>query len=114
VTAGRRDQLVTLQTYTAGQDESGQETKVWGPIGGGSTPTTEWVAIFYGRGDERRQAAMEQGQQAANFQMLANLTTLALRVTDRILHGTANWDIQGIAVDTPSRGLVEVTAIRAT
>lgn len=108
MTAGRRNQLVTLSRYTATQDDYGEETQTWGPIG------TEWAAVFYGRGDERRQAAAEQGQQAANFQMLSNAQTRALTIKDRIeLDGVA-WDILGISPDTPARGLIEATAVRAT
>jgi hypothetical protein len=69
--------------------------------------------VFYGRGDERRQAAMEQGSQAATFQVLDNSVTRAMTVSDRIVHGGANWDIVGIAADTPKRGMREFTAVRA-
>lgn len=113
MTAGRRDQLVTLQSYTTTQDDYGEEVQVWGPLGGGAEPVKEWAAIFYGRGDERRQAAMEQGSQAATFQMLANLTTLDLTIRDRIVHDGVNWDIQGLSPNTPKRGLIEATATRA-
>lgn len=100
----RRDQLVTLQRFTATQDDYGEETQVWTELG------KEWAAVFYGRGDERRQAAQEQGQQAANFQMLANLTTLGLKLEDRIVLDGLVWDIVGISPHTPQRGLIEVTA----
>ena len=108
MTAGRRDSLVEFQTYTTTQDEYGEETPSW------STVAEEWAAVFYGRGDERRQAAMEQGAQPAVFQVLANATTRAMTVKDRIVHDEAGWDIVGIAPDTPKRGLIEFTATRAT
>lgn len=107
MTAGRRDQLITLQAYTATQDEAGQEVETWADLG------TEWAAVFYGRGDERRQAAIEQGEQAANFQVLSNATTRAVTIRGRIVLGTDNWDITGIAPDTPKRGRIEFTATRA-
>ena len=103
----RRDQLVTLQRYTTTQDDYGEEVQTWADLG------TEWAAVFYGRGDERRQAAMEQGSQPATFQMLANLNTLGLTIRDRIVLDGVNWDIVGLAPDTPKRGLIEVTATRA-
>lgn len=105
--AGRRDQLITLQTYTTTQDDHNEEVETWG------TAATEWAAVFYGRGDERRQAAMEQGLQPATFQVLSNAATRAMNVRGRIVHGGVNWDIVGIAPDTPERGLIEFTAARA-
>lgn len=101
----RRDQLITLQRYTVTLDPVGEEVRTWEAFG------TEWVAVFYGRGDERRQAAMEQGSQAATFQMLVNLTTLGLTIRDRIIHDGAAWDIQGIA--PMDRQHIEATAVRA-
>ncbi len=56
---------------------------------------------------------MEQGSQAATFQMLANALTRTVRVTDRIVF-QGNWDITGIAPDTPARGHIEFTAVRST
>lgn len=106
MSAGRRNQLVTLQRYTASQDQYGEEVQqVWANLG------TEWVAVFYGRGDERRQAAMEQGSQAATFQMLSNETTRALTIRDRIVLGSDNWDV--VSLVAPRRGEIEVTAVRA-
>lgn len=106
MTAGRRDQLVTLERFTATQDGYGEEVQTWAELG------QEWAAVFYGLGSERRQAAAEQGQQAATFQFLDNDITRGLSVKDRIDHG-GQWDIQGISPDTPKRGLIEVTATRA-
>lgn len=107
MTAGRRDVQVTLQRATVSQDSYGEETPTWGVL------ATEWAAIYYGRGDERRQAAAEQGTQAATFQMLSNETTRGLTIKDRIVAGDVNWDVVGISPDTPTRGLLEATAVRA-
>lgn len=104
---GRRDQLVTLERATSSQDAYGEETPAWSTIG------QEWAAVWYGKGDERRQAAMEQGSQPATFGFLSNPVTTGLRITDRIQHAGAAWDIEGIAPDTPKRGYVEVVAVRA-
>lgn len=103
MTAGRRDQLITLSRFTTTQDEYGEEIQAWAPIG------TEWAAIFYGAGSERRQAAMEQASQTATFQILANELTRSLTVQDRI-EFNGNWDIQSIS--PMQRGLIEATAIR--
>lgn len=102
----RRDQRVTLQRYTTSTDSYGEEIATWGDIG------SEWAAIYYGRGSERRQAAMEQGAQPATFQFLSNPLTRSLTIRDRIDHG-GTWDIVGVSPDTPDRGLLEVTAVRA-
>lgn len=105
-TIGNRDALVTLQRYTTTQDTYGAEVQTWNALG------TEWAQVFYGRGDERRAAAMEQGKQPATFQMLANDLTRAMNIKDRIIHDSANWDIEGIA--PMDRATLEFTAVRAT
>lgn len=106
MSAGRRDQLVSLQRFTAAQDDYGEEVQTWATVG------EEWAAVFYGRGDERRQAAMEQGQQAATFAMLSNDLTRSLTIRDRIgLEGDA-WDI--VSVSPMDRATIEFTAVRAT
>lgn len=107
MSAGRRDQLITIQRATVTTDDYGAEVPTW------ATHAQEWAAIFYGRGDERRQAAMEQGSQAATFQVLANAATRTVTLKDRIEHDGAVWDIQGISPDTPKRGSIELTATRS-
>lgn len=104
MTAGRRDSLIRLERFTATQDEYGEEVQTWAEIG------TEWAAVFYGRGDERREAAREQGEKTATFLMLGNAMTRGLMVRDRIVHGGGAWDIVDISLDTPRRGYVEATA----
>ena len=106
MTAGSRDTLITFEKATVSV-VSGEEEQTW------NEHAQEWAAIYWGRGDERRQAAMEQGQQAANFQVLDNPATRAVTIRDRIVceHGT--FDIVGVAPNTPQRGLIELTATRA-
>lgn len=106
MTAGRRDQLITLERATVTQDGYGEEVEAWASIG------NEWAAVYYGRGDERRQAAMEQGWQPATFNMLANDRTRGLTLKDRLTLNGAVFDIEGIAPDTPKRGQIEITAVR--
>lgn len=105
MTVGRRDQLITIERFTATTGDYGEEVQTWAEFG------QEWVAVFYGRGDERRQAAMEQGQQSATFRMLSNGTTRTLTVRDRIVHDGTNWDILGVA--PMDRATIELTAVRA-
>ena len=104
---GRRDQLVTLERSTSDQDAYGEEIATWSPIG------HEWAAVYFGRGDERRQASMQQGSQPATFGMLSNPVTRGLTTKDRIQHGGAAWDIESISPDTPKLGDIEITAVRS-
>lgn len=105
MTLAADERKVTLQRYTAVTDPYGGETETWADLG------SEWAQVFYGRGDERRTAAMEQGSQAATFKMNSNSITRALTVRDRIVLDGVHWDIQGTAPMT--RATVEVTAVRA-
>ena len=107
MTAGRRDTLIELQRYTATQDAYGEEVATWAAIG------TEWADIYYGKGSERREAAKEQGEQPATFEVLANALTIALKPIDRINLGGVLWDIHSVSPDTPRRGLVSIEAKRA-
>ena len=106
MTAGRRDQLISLERATVEQDPYGEEVSTWAEI------CTEFAAVYYGRGDERRQAAMEQGSQVCTFQMLSNPLTRSLTTTDRIQYKKP-WDIERISYDTPKRGYIEIEATSA-
>lgn len=105
MTAGARDTLVTLQSGVAAQDDYGGETLTWSETG------KEWAQISYGRGDERRQAAAESGQQAAIFSFLSNEITRALRIKHRLLTEDGEWDIVGIS--PIGRDKIEATAVRS-
>lgn len=103
----RRGDLVTFQRATVTQDAAGEETPTW------ATLCQEHAQIFYGRGDERRQAAMEQGEQAATFQVPSNTNTRSVTLKDRISFDGSIWDIESKALDVPNRRHVEFTAARA-
>ena len=103
-----RGQLVTFERATTTQDDYGEEVPTW------ETICQEEALIFYGRGDERRQAAMEQGSQTATFQAPSNSDTRGVEVADRISFDGSVWDIQSKALDYPDRRKVEFTAVRAT
>lgn len=98
------DTPVTLERFTTGTDAYGEQTQTWAEL------AKRDAKVFYGRGDERRQAASEQGEQAATFVVLNDETTRTIAVKDRIVHDGGNWDIEGIA---PQRMLIEFTAVRA-
>ena len=100
-----RDNFITLQRAIRTEDAYGEPVETWQAIG------QEWAAIYYGRGDERRNAAMEQGEQPASFEMLSNTKTRSLTLRDRIIADGLVWDIRGIARDTPKRGYIAITAV---
>lgn len=106
MTAGRRNTIITLQRASTTQDEYGEEVSTWADIG------QEWAAVNYGRGDERRQAAMEQGEQPATFIVLDNALTRSLTLKDRIVADGQTWDITS-SVPGRWRGEQDITAVRA-
>lgn len=106
INAGKRDKRVVFQRFTVAQDEYGEEIQEWAPFG-----KPQKVAVFYGRGDERREAAREQGSQTATFNCHASETTKAIKITDRIVMGAENWDVTSISL--LGRREVEFTAKRA-
>ena len=70
--AGNRTVKVTFSRATLTESDSGQELEGWSDIGAG------WAEVFYGRGDERRQAAMQQGlRDRANPRQRLRVTELA-------------------------------------
>lgn len=105
MTAGKRDSRITFQRFSSVQNEYGEEVQTWAPIG------EAWAAVYYGKGDERRQAAREQGGQAASFAVLSNAVSRGIKITDRIVMGADNWDVTGIS--PVSRREIEFTAKRA-
>ena len=106
MTAGNRDTLITFQRATTTQDDYGEEVSTWGNLG------TEWADVNWGRGDERRQAAMEQGSQSATFNVLDNPMTRTVSLKDRIVLDGQNWDITS-NVPAKKRGERDITAVRA-
>lgn len=103
---GRRDKLVTLERFTTVPDEYGEDAQDWAALG------IEWAHINWGRGDERRQAAMEQGQQPATFTVNDNPMTRAVTLKDRIVLDGQNWDITS-NVPGKEAGDRDITAVRA-
>jgi head-tail adaptor len=102
--AGTRDKLVVFQRATLTQDAYGEPVPVWAEI------ARARALVMHGRGSERRQAAMEQGEQPATFRVVANSVIRGLTLRDRIVFEGRPWDIRGIVVDSPERGMAEITA----
>lgn len=103
--AGKRDKLVIIQRATTAKDAYGEPIASWAEIGRAK------AQMIFGRGDERRAAAMEEGAQPATFLLLATGLTRSLRLTDRLIAQGTVWDVRSVVVDTPMRGTVEVVAV---
>jgi len=109
VKAGNRDKRITFERFTTTENQYGEMVE-------SETPTTfkRWAQVWMGKGSERREAAMEQGSQVATFGLLMDSDTRAVTLKDRIAYAGSAWDIEGIAPDTPNRGEMEITAVRAS
>jgi head-tail adaptor len=102
---GKLDKRVTIQRFTAATDSHNEQIETWADV------DARWTAVFFGRGDERRQAAVESGNQSASFVMLADSTTKTVTIKDR-LSFQGIWDIVGISPIDSSE--IEFTAVRAS
>lgn len=105
MSAGRKRDKIGIERATVVQDAYGEETPTWGLIG------QEWAEVGYGRGDERRQAAMEQGQLPATFVVWDNTLTRSVGLKDRLTHDGGVWDVTRNVQIRP--GEREFTATRA-
>lgn len=103
--SGPRDTLITLQRATTTADAYNEPQMSWADIG------TEWAAVNYGRGDERREAAMLQGAQPATFTVLDNANTAGLVLKDRITFEGGFWNVTANAPGK-RRGEREITAVK--
>lgn len=102
---GDRDTKIVFQRATVTKDANG------GPVESWATYVTEWAAVKFGSGQERREAQQEAASQSASFRVLANTLTRALKPTDRIAgYLGVNWDIITVALFDGAE--VEVTAVR--
>ncbi len=78
---------------------------MWGSIG------QDWAEVRYGRGDERRAVAREEGAQTAVFVVRSHTLSRSITVRDRLVLDGGSWDILGIS--PMHRGSIEFTARRA-
>jgi hypothetical protein len=87
--------------------------------GAPSTFATEYARIIWGTGREQREAAQENASQTASFEVLSNVKTRAISVTDKLCYPVSDpvpanwpvWDIQAVA-DLGFNEGVRVTATR--
>lgn len=103
--AGERDQLITFQRATVTVDDHGGETPTW------AAHTTAWAQVRRGTGEERRQAAQEQGSQKATFVTDWSPTLEAVMITDRITYRGDAWDITDVAPNGNKE--IQFTAVRS-
>ena len=104
---GARDQKIVFQRAAITSDALNSEVQTWG------TYAIAQAKVFFGKGDERRQAAVEEGSQAATFQVRENTLTRSVTLKDRISGLGSLWDIESISPHMPKRGTIEFTAVRA-
>jgi head-tail adaptor len=102
--AGRRDWKVTFLRATKTRDGHNEPLLTWAPIG------DAWAALWFGRGDERRQSARESGVQTATFVVLSCAMTRGVTIEDRIAGDGGEWNVVGIS--TPNRADIEFTVRR--
>lgn len=101
----KRDTRVQVQRATVVQDNMGEEIPAW------ATFARPWAAMFYGRGEERRQAAAERGQQVITANVLASPLTRSIEIADRLVVGAEIWDIVGLS--PIGRREIDLTAVRS-
>lgn len=100
-----RDRLVTFQRAGITQDDYGEEIEAWADIG------QAWAQVFYGRGNERREAAADRSEMPITFLTLSSALARSLTARDRILFDGLVWNIEGTAPTT--RTEIEITAMAA-
>jgi hypothetical protein len=103
--AGKRTDLITFQRATVRKDGFGGEVKDWVDQG------TEWAAVSYGTGEERRTASQVVGSLAATFSVPDNVLTRSLSITDRISFD-GSWDIKSNVPSRAMRDGRDITAVR--
>jgi head-tail adaptor len=105
VTSRHRDSLIKVERATVTQDDYGEEIETW------AQAFQEFARVFYGRGNERREAAADRSEMPITFSVLANINTRTITARDRIRYDALIWNIEGVAPVT--RGEIEITAIAA-
>lgn len=112
----RNRKIVFERKQLADADEYGGEQVLrW------QTYCREWASINFGTGQERRAASQESASQTATFQVLSNLKTNRLSVTDRLCYPVSDpdpekwprWDIKSVVPSKDARRGWDVTAVTA-
>lgn len=101
----KRTTRILIERAAVAQDDYGEEIPTWSQI------ARPWAAMFYGTGQERRQAAAEAGLQSITLNVLASALTRSVTLKDRIVVGAETWDIVGIS--PIGRREIDFTAVRS-
>ncbi len=94
VNSGQRDRFIQVERKISTSDGYGDEIDTW------SSYCSEWAAVRFSAGNERRAAAQEAASAAATFIVLSNSLTRQISVADRIQFDGGIWDITS---NIPSR-----------
>lgn len=103
--AGERTNRIAFLRLGGGLDDHGGEIPGWAEF------CSTLASIFWGSGNERREAAREGASQAASFVVLATARTRGVTVQDRIGFDGGAWEIKGIG--KRGRRELEFNAVRA-
>ena len=90
MSAGRRRDLIVFQRFGTSEDAFGEPSAGAEPEKIGEA----YADISYGRGEERRGAALESAKVPATFRVLATSMTRMIGTSDEIAFDGANWDIE--------------------
>lgn len=106
MTAGERDRKVAFyRPGTATENGFGE------PIAGAPVLIGyAWARVFYGKGAERRAAAIEGASQPATFNVLTSAAMRSVNTACTINFDGFDWEITGIAPQ--GRGEIDFTAVR--
>jgi SPP1 family predicted phage head-tail adaptor len=105
MSAGHRDRIIAIERAAVNQNEYGEEIETW------AEAFKEWARVFYGKGNERREAAADRSEMPITFLVLANSNSRTITARNRIRYDGLIWNIEGVAPLT--RGEIEITAIAA-
>ena len=107
IQAGERDKRITFSSETTAENSLGEPVRTaYAPLG------NRWAQVIYGRGDERRSAAIEGADQTATFNVLSDSLTRPITTKHVIQFDGDVWDIVSIA--PWARAEIDFTAIRRT
>lgn len=88
--ASKRDTRIELQRQAAGRNDWNEDVGAW------VTFAKALARVGYGRADERRAAAMEQGVEVATFTIPDTPGTRQLQPRDRLLVKGRAWDVTSV------------------
>lgn len=106
MTAGKRDQLVTIQSYRLTDDGGGGQLEAWADLA--ETPTV-WAAVNVRRGSEQVDDGRRNARQTATFEMLNRNDLSEL---NRIMWNGEAWAIRNVQRSSGRRPTIIIEAER--